>query len=123
MWLVKVTTDHDGVFDLAEQLCVLAVEDPTLLSSYLEAHRKAQSLEHSGWKRSTGMTQNQIIMKHLKKAGSITVREAIVEYSIQSLTKRIQELREDGHEIISNVRYHPITGQKYVRYNLEQVPA
>ena len=119
-----MTTDHhDGVFDLAERLCVLAVEDPSLLPEYLEVQRKAQSLEHSGWKRNTGMTQNQIIMKHLKKAGSITVREAMVEYSIQSLTKRIQELREDGHGIVSNVRFHPITGQKYVRYTLEKVPA
>lgn len=65
------------------------------------------------------MTQNEIILKHLKKAGSITVREAIVEYSIQSLTKRIQELREAGHEVVSNVKFHPITRQKYTRYTLE----
>ena len=64
------------------------------------------------------MTQHQKIMKHLKKAGSITVREAMVEYSIQSLTKRVQELREDGHEIVSTVKFHPVTGQKYVRYSL-----
>ena len=64
------------------------------------------------------MTQQDIIMKHLRKAGSITVREAIVEYSIQSLTKRIQELREAGHEIVSTVKSHPITGQKYTRYSL-----
>ena len=119
--LVRVITDdHDGVFDLAERLCVLAVEDPELLlPEYLEAQRKAQFLEHSGWKRKTGMTQNQIIMKHLKKAGSITVREAIVEYSIQSLTKRVQELRESGNHIMSHVKYHPVTGQKYVRYALK----
>ena len=67
------------------------------------------------------MTQNAIILKHLRKAGSITVREAIVEYSIQSLTKRIQELREAGHEIVSNVKHHPITKQKYVRYTLGEV--
>ena len=64
------------------------------------------------------MTQNQTIMKHLKKAGSITVREAVVEYSIQSLTKRVQELRESGKHIMSHVKYHPVTGQKYVRYTL-----
>ena len=121
---IVITDDHDGVFDLAERLCVLAVEDPELLlPEYLEAQRKAQFLEHSGWKRKTGMTQNQIILKHLNKAGSITVREAIVEYSIQSLTKRIQELREYGNSIVSHVKYHPITGQKYVRYTLETVPA
>lgn len=116
-------TDHDGIFDLAERLCVLAVGDPMLLPDYTVAQRNAKSLEHSGWKRKTGMTQNQIIMKHLRKAGSITVREAIIEYSIQSLTKRIQEMREDGHEIISTVRFHPVTGQKYVRYSLEKVMA
>ena len=64
------------------------------------------------------MTQNAIIMKHLKKAGSITVREALVEYSIQSLTKRIQELRVAGNDIVSNVKRHPITGQQYTRYTL-----
>jgi len=69
------------------------------------------------------MTQNQIILKHLNKAGSITVREAIVEYYIQSLTKRVQELRESGYHIKSNVKYDPVTGQKYVRYTLETVPA
>jgi hypothetical protein len=116
---IVITDDPDGVFDLAEQLCVLAVEDPVLLPEYLEANHKAKSLEHSGWKRNTGMTQNQTIMKHLKKAGSITVREAVVEYSIQSLTKRVQELRESDNHIMSHVKYHPVTGQKYVRYTLE----
>lgn len=67
------------------------------------------------------MTQHDKIMKHLRKAGSITVREATVEYSIASLTKRIQELREMGHDIVSTVKFHPITGQKYVRYSLEGV--
>jgi len=67
------------------------------------------------------MTQNQTLIKHLTAAGSITVREAIVEYSIQSLTKRINELRQAGHDVISTVKYHPITGQKYVRYTLGSV--
>jgi hypothetical protein len=66
------------------------------------------------------MTQHDKIMKHLRKAGSITVREALVEYSIASLTKRVQELREQGHDIVSTVKFHPITGQKYVRYSLEK---
>jgi uncharacterized protein (DUF2344 family) len=109
----------DAIFDRAESLCLAAVEDPSRLPEYLKAHAEAQSHEHQGWKRRTGMTQNEIILKHLKKAGSITVREAIVEYSIQSLTKRIQELREAGHEVVSNVKFHPVTRQKYTRYTLE----
>lgn len=112
------STDPDKTFEKAESLCLLAVKDPSLVPEYQTAHAAAQALEHTGWKRSTGMTQNQIIMKHLEKAGSITVREALVEYSVASLTKRIQELREAGHAILSTTKHHPITKQRYVRYTL-----
>lgn len=112
-----MTTDHDAVFELAEFYCLLAVENPLLRSKYDDAHAAALKLEHSGWKRKNGMTQNQKIVSHLQKAGSITVREAIVEYSIQSLTKRINELRDAGYPIISDTRFHPVTNQKYVRYS------
>ena len=69
------------------------------------------------------MTQHDKIIKHLLKAGSITVREAMVEYSISSLTKRISELREKGHDIVSDVRTHPVTKQSYTRYFLNEVMA
>ena len=64
------------------------------------------------------MTQEAQVMKHLEKVGSITVREAMVDYSIQSLTKRISNLRGIGHNIISERKKHKITGQTYVRYSL-----
>ena len=114
-----MTTDPDMIFEKAETLCLLATTDPSKLEEYQSAHKAAQGLEHNGWKRNTGMTQNQKILKHLQTAGSITVREALVEYSVSSLTKRIQELREAGHVVVSNTRYHPVTKQKYVRYSLE----
>lgn len=66
------------------------------------------------------MTQHQLILKHLRKAGSITVREAMVEYSISSLTKRINELRELGYDIVSVTKHHPVTGQRYVRYRFAE---
>ncbi len=113
-----LNTDHDETFKQAETLCLEAVDNSERLPAYLKAHKAAQLLEHSGWRKKTGMTQNQIIMKHLLRAGSITVREAMVEYSIQSLTKRIQELREDGIDIVSVTKYHPVSRQKYVRYHL-----
>ena len=113
-----MSIDHDDVFRLAEGLCLRAVDNPTHIPAYRDAHKAAQALEHTGWRKRTGMTQNQQIMKHFKKAGSITVREALVDYSISSLTKRIQELREDGEHIVSTPRFHPVTGQKYVRYTL-----
>jgi hypothetical protein len=65
------------------------------------------------------MTQEQIVLNHLKKAGSITGREARDDYSIQSLTRRITELKRMGYSIASEWRSHPITRQRYVRYTLE----
>ena len=63
-------------------------------------------------------TQLSNIMKHLRTTGSITVREAMIEYHISSLTKRIHELRQLGIDIMSVTKRHPVTGQKYVRYTL-----
>jgi len=68
-------------------------------------------------------SQHDKILKHLRKAGSITVREALIEYSISSLTKRIQELRERGHDIVSEWKSHPVTGQRYTRYKLHSSDA
>lgn len=64
------------------------------------------------------MTQNTLILNHLVRTGSITQREALIDYSIQSLTKRISELRGYGYKIKSEKRQHPTTGQRYVRYVL-----
>lgn len=64
------------------------------------------------------MTQIDIILRHLKKAKSITQREALIDYSIQSLTKRISELRQMGYNIVSTFKKHPTTGQRYARYTL-----
>lgn len=64
------------------------------------------------------MTQNQQILEHMKRTGSITLREALIDYSVQSLTKRIQELRALGYKIKSVHKTHPTTGQRYTRYTL-----
>lgn len=65
------------------------------------------------------MTQNILILNHLKRTGSITQREALLDYSVQSLTKRISELRRGGYKIVSEKKKHPTTGQRYVRYVLK----
>jgi biotin operon repressor len=64
------------------------------------------------------MTQTQQLLKHLRTAGSITQREAIMDHSIQSITRRITDLREHGFNIHSVQKTHPVTGQRYVRYVL-----
>jgi hypothetical protein len=61
-----------------------------------------------------------LILKHLRRAGSITNREAMVEYSVGSLTKEIHRLRTRGHKIHTINKRHPITGQRYARYVLER---
>lgn len=66
------------------------------------------------------MTQLQTILTHFKKAKSISQREALVDYSIQSLTKRIQELRDMGYNIETQHKKHPVTGQRYARYVLKK---
>lgn len=68
----------------------------------------------------TMTTQHNNILKHLRTANGLTVREALIEYSISSLTKRVHELRAMGYDIVSNKKHHPVTGQRYVRYTLEQ---
>ncbi len=78
-----------------------------------------QSLEEPINHNRKTMTQIQKLINHLKTAGSISQREAIMDYSIQSLTKRISELRNDYNMNIKTVWYqHPVTCQKYARYYL-----
>lgn len=62
------------------------------------------------------MSQNAILIEHLKKTKSITQREALIDHGIQCLTKRIQELRAMGYNIKTVKKKHPITGQRYARY-------
>lgn len=117
------THSDDLLFHMADVACVRAWED----EGWGPIHKRLLTMclkkENNGWKKRTNMTQNAKIIAHLKRAGSITQREAIIDYSIQSLTKRISELREAGFNIVSHVKHHPITKQKYVRYQLLKAAA
>lgn len=62
--------------------------------------------------------QLDTIMKHLRTVGSITNREAIVEYNIMSLPRRILDLEAYGVKFNRVRKAHPVTGQRYVRYHL-----
>ena len=63
------------------------------------------------------MSQNDKILDHLQKVGSISSLEAWTLYSVRSLTRRIKDLRESGIDIISE-RRRDNNGQRYVRYSL-----
>jgi hypothetical protein len=45
------------------------------------------------------MTQNQAILKHLKRYGTMTRIQAFSDYGICNLWSRISELKRDGHKI------------------------
>jgi hypothetical protein len=63
--------------------------------------------------------QLKTILKHLNTTGSITNREAIVDYNIMSLSRRIRDLEEDwGVQFKRELKAHPVTGQRYMRYHV-----
>lgn len=69
------------------------------------------------------MTQNQMILEHMREAGSITPGVAVEEYGCFRLSARIAELREKGYPIQTEMevrknRYGKKT--RYARYRLEE---
>lgn len=65
------------------------------------------------------MSQNDKILTHLRKAGSISWVEANDLYRVRSLSRRIADLRQSGHDIASEWK-RDLLGQKYTRYSLAQ---
>tara|TARA_Y100000114_G_scaffold149869_1_gene164589 strand:+ start:550 stop:810 length:261 start_codon:yes stop_codon:yes gene_type:complete len=61
-------------------------------------------------------TQENIILNHLKKHKFITTWEAITQYRITRLSARIFELRERGHQIITN--HINENGKRFAEYSL-----
>lgn len=62
-------------------------------------------------------SQAEMLLTHLRKAGSVSSLEAY-DMGMRSWTRRIRDLREAGHTIISETKRHPTTRQRYVRYHL-----
>lgn len=65
------------------------------------------------------MTQNEMILNHIKKHGSITSMEAFSEYNITRLSGRIHELRAQGHKIITD-HEKANNGAIYAVYRLQE---
>jgi len=62
------------------------------------------------------------VLKHIRKQGSISIREIYLDCHAGSPTKVISELRKKGYTIVSNPKHHPVSGQRYVRYTLQEGP-
>lgn len=109
---------EDLLHHMTDVACVRAWKDEGWGPFHIRLLTMSLKTENNGFKKRTGMTQNDKILNHIKKNGSITQREAMIDYSIQSFTKRISELRDEGFEIVGDLKTHPVTGQKYTRYRL-----
>ena len=62
--------------------------------------------------------QLKTIVKHLQTVGSISNLEAITQYNIMSLSRRINDLEELGYKFNKVLKAHPVTRQRYKRYHL-----
>jgi len=49
------------------------------------------------------LTQKQKVLRHLREIGSITPIDALRDYSIMRLTSRVCELKDEGHNIKSEL--------------------
>ena len=51
----------------------------------------------------TKLSQKEKVLSHLREIGSITPLEAFNDYAIMRLTSRICELKDEGHDIKSEL--------------------
>lgn len=80
--------------------------------------KKTRSLNLKRDPRFAGLTpQSKTVLTHLNNTGTITQREALLDHSVQSLTRRITEIRDAGFNVGGEWKVHPMTGQRYMRYS------
>ncbi len=61
------------------------------------------------------------ILTHCKAVGFISGRTALIDYGIVSLSRRINDLEELGYTVTRERKKHPATGQRYVRYSVDDL--
>ena len=63
-------------------------------------------------------TQCDMILRHLRDYGSITSLEAITEYGILRLASRISDLKNQGHNIVSETATGKNRYGEKIRYSV-----
>lgn len=66
------------------------------------------------------MNQRDTIVSHLQRLGSISPLEARHVYGIERLASRIDELRQNGHSIETNIKFDA-RGRRYAEYRYAPV--
>ncbi len=63
------------------------------------------------------MTQKQTLLDHLNRGLSISPLEAFGCYGVYRLAARIKDLRDEGHQIVTEM-HKDQRGKDYARYRL-----
>ena len=66
----------------------------------------------------TANDQISKLIAHMKHNGSISQREAYIEYGVQGFSARISDIRK-FIPLKAERRRNPVTGQRYTRYSLD----
>ena len=116
------TEETTEVLLRAENLALAAVKDRKRLGEYLEAIARVKEVERRqrliNIARKTPQTQVEKLIVHMTTIGPISLREALMEYGVQSLTRRISDIREAGFDVVAYPKRNPVTGQEYTKYGL-----
>ena len=67
------------------------------------------------------MTQNEQILNHLERGGSLTVLEALQKFGCYALSQRGAELKREGYPVKSEMVKLP-NGKVIARYSLQGIP-
>lgn len=64
------------------------------------------------------MTNAELIMDHIMTRGSMTIKDAMDSYKMSggSVTGTITLLRNEGWNIVTQMRRDPSTGRRYAEY-------
>lgn len=61
-------------------------------------------------------SQHELIIEHFRSGRSLSQMEALGVYSIHRLASRVDELRQMGWPIVTEMK-HDRTGRRYARYS------
>ncbi|WP_422048085.1 helix-turn-helix domain-containing protein [Shimia sp.] len=108
-----------SIEELAEDLALKAQHDFKFAPCHATMSLIIKNKEARGFRKGNfRMTQVDVLMNHMQNIGSISQREAMFEYNIQSFHRRLSDIRALGHELQAHPKTNPVTGQSYTRYTL-----
>lgn len=112
MHLIEISKKHMNLHEVASYLEAMAKEAKARIPP-APVKEKPQ-----GYTTLTPLAQT--IYQHMRRAGSISAREAMNDYGIMtgSLVRRLTDMEEAGFTINRERKVHPVTGRRYTRYSL-----